>query len=334
MGPAIAGLVLLPRRRKGSRPLDLSHPRPACVGSSRLRRVIAGALLALVLGATVAPADEVTDGRLTHLSVLRGLATEAVTELLDGVPVERGQSITVIPATTSSGNAVVGDELARALTARGLSVTVLDRPLPGAPAAPATTTGTAVGGAAEAAGTDAADDAEADDDGVDDGEDAAAEGSTSTGSGGSLSDLVAGQAAQDAAATATPAPPAAAPAVSTSPTAPEVEGRRLVYRVDEWRVQYVDESRSFFLGPRRVDRAVAVDVSGRLIAADGETVLGVGRGDAIHLDRLSKGRLSVYESQGVTATELDRPGARRVIEPVVVSGIVASLVYLFYTNQN
>jgi hypothetical protein len=321
------------------------------------------ALAGLALLATAPAADELAEGRLTHLSVLRALAREAIGEMLESVPVSEGDVLTVVPATVSSGNAVVGDELAAALSARGVRVSILDRPLPGA------TGGTEVPAASPTAPGDTAG--------------ALADTSAGASGGSGLSDLVGSQPPADPAAdpadpAAEPADPAQDPAdpaddpapadpeashddevgvdasplpdadatsgdtdavptdvaTPTGPASPTIVGQRLVYRVDEWRVQYVDESRTFFLGPRRVDRAVAVDLTARLVDSDGETVLAVGRGDAIHLDRLSKGRLSLYESQGVTATELEKPGARRVIEPVVVGGIVASLVYLFYTNQN
>ena len=55
-----------------------------------------------------------------------------------------------------------------------------------------------------------------------------------------------------------------------------------------------------------------------------------------HWDRLSGRQRVLAEgaSYPFTAPELKSPGLGRYVEPAVVVGIVGSLIYLFYTNQN
>jgi len=320
----------------------------------RLARALRLVVLTL-LTAAGARADEamneLPDGGLTNLALLRSLVNEAVGEMLAGVSLERGETVVVVPAQHHAANRIVADEMSRQLVGAGHPVRILDvAPGPdGSGGAAPEDGGTSADGEeaptagaadeenpatdSDAATTDsdaaapAADDATtAADDAATDSGATGEEDATPGGGGGSLlSGLVREQAKAPGGATAASGPGAT----------PAMQGGRdrwVVFRIDQYAVRYVRTGRSFFFGQKTVDRAGAVNLSCRVL--EGETVTSVGQGQGFALDAISRDFLGAYESDGITPTRIEAPGAGRYVEPVVVGGVVVSLVYLFYTNQN
>ena len=67
-----------------------------------------------------------------------------------------------------------------------------------------------------------------------------------------------------------------------------------------------------------------------------EDVIWVGNGDVERLDVVPASKLPLLEGQAFpfTRPSLETRGLGGLVEPALVSGIVAGLIYLFYTNQN
>lgn len=263
-------------------------------------RFVLGIAASGVIGAGFAPSAEADSlDALTHLAMLKETAREAISEMLAGVPLTANESIVLRPGRAHAANWILSDLIAAELAASGYKVSVEEAPV-SVPAGPTT---------------------------------AAAPAPATIDTTASLLDqLQAMQAAEQAAREAATA--AVQAATAHTPTMEREADRRLEFRVGEFGVHYVGEGRPFFLGPKRVERATSVDVSCRLLEAGSEDVLWVGDGDAVRLDRISKSKLALFESPGFTPTPLPSRGGFRYVEPVVVGGIVAGLVYLFYTNQN
>jgi hypothetical protein len=259
---------------------------------------------------------ELDAGELTHVALLRRLSEEAVEEMLADLKLPN-EPIVVRPRLPHAANSVVADVVAARLTRAGITVRVVDAPLESASAsatdATATQEAAAVQGTAQTTGA-ASDSA------------GAAFGSTEPASGELLGHL----AQQEG----TILRPADRPALASVSTGPAVEGPTLLFDVSQFAVRYVSEGRSFFLGAKRVERAATVDVSCRFVEGPSGTIRGIGHGDALALDAISKGKLALYESEGMKPTLETRAGALRYAEPVVVGGILVGLIYLFYTNQN
>ena len=263
-----------------------------------LRTLATVALLSLVAGIGAgARADG--SGTLTHLAMLRETAREAIVEMLDGAPLRPSDAVVVRPGRAHAANWIVSDLLAAELAKSGYRVTVEEIAPPVA--------------ASEATPTESTEAADAD--------------TTSS----LLQQIQAAQAAEEAAAEAsTPSGDWRTVPASDLP----VDGHLMEFRVGDFGVHYVGEGRPFFLGPKRVERATSVDLSCRLIDGRTDDVKWVGEGDAVRIDRIAKSKLPIYETAGFTPTPLPNRGSFRYVEPVVVGGIVAGLVYLFYTNQN
>ena len=242
------------------------------------------------------------DGVVTHLEMLRHTTAKAVAEMLVDIPVDGSSTILVIPAAQHRANWLVAEAIAAELARRGLPVRVIDTVLGGSSAdaagAKGTPPDTTAGSPDEPEGSLIQHLLEQGD--------AVAPGSAG---GGALD----------------PGP---------MPGGVEFEGPTVVFRVGEFTVIYVDEYRPFILGPKRVERAARVDLSCQLLDRPNGEVVWVGQGDDLALDHISKSKLAIYESEGYSAAPVVQGGGIRLVEPVLVAGIVAGLVYLFYTNQN
>jgi hypothetical protein len=108
------------------------------------------------------------------------------------------------------------------------------------------------------------------------------------------------------------------------------------YRIVEFGLSYPDSYRKSPLGSRQVQRLAAVSVQARLLAGPEERVVWVGAGDATQSDVVPSNRLELLEGEGYPFTEplLETKGLSGLVEPALVTAIVAGLIYLFYTNQN
>ncbi len=313
--------------------------------------------LALGVGANgAAVASEMIAGRLSHLAMMREVARDAVREMLASVPLAPGGVVSVAPARLHAGNDVVGHALAEALVGAGHEVRVLTTPIGSEPAAPdaaAPVGGAGAGSAAPAAsgagstptspphdegvGPDPGDD-DADEDAAGDDRDEPLDDGAGDGAGdddGSDDEAPSSMIEHLMSREGSIAAPGAEVAGGTMPSHATLpaDGPLLVFDVGRFDLRYVGQRRPYLFGRKQVERVAAVDVTCEL-RPGGDVVSETGHGDAISIDWISQGKLAAFEGGGIAPTELSGGNGLRFVEPVIVSGIVAGLVYLFYTNQN
>lgn len=111
----------------------------------------------------------------------------------------------------------------------------------------------------------------------------------------------------------------------------------LRYGVVDFAIFYPDNYRtSPLLGSRKVQRQVSVSLQAQLLRGKREDVVWVGSGDVDRLDVVPASKLSLLEGRDFPFEKptLETRGVGSLVEPALVSGIVAGLIYLFYSNQN
>jgi len=116
-------------------------------------------------------------------------------------------------------------------------------------------------------------------------------------------------------------------------TAPE--GTTLRLRTMEMAVTLGSAGRSWVFGARRVNRIVRCEVSAEVVGQDG-TVERSWRSSSDASDRVHQSDLaSLQGSSGQEWLTGGTPSASGggVLEPLVVTGVVASLIYLFYSSR-
>lgn len=247
---------------------------------------------------------------LTNFAMLRATADDAVREMLPERPPITSQRVVVVPGAAHAHNWIFGELIGARLNELGYRVWIEDAPLSaGAPSQ-------AAAPADSAASTEAAADTTA---------------GPQTGSGADMLEHLQGLAG---AVTAQGTPPAATAGPQAARMDALPEGDIFEFHLGLSEVKYIDESRAFFLGPGRVQRGAVVQLSCRVTDGESGHLEWVGSGAATHVDRVPKGKLAAFESTGFTPARVKGAGLMRVVEPVIVSGIVAGLVVLFYTNQN
>lgn len=287
----------------------------------------------------------------TNLGLIERTTAQAVDEALQGITLEPGSDILLHPMTTSEGQWFVEDAIARLLSSRGYRVhlTRVEAPATTPPA-----TGPNAGAAGGAPGGSLGDL-------VSGGNKSAA-----------TTDTLAGAAnpAANPPAQTPPVDPAGSPGGPTSTTGPgrpngqfqaqmqaamaagnaardpggagqpvpfpDQAGLVLSYRIVEFGVTYHDSWRRGFLGPRMVERLASVDLYTRLVKGSAENVLWAGRGRAERLDIVPQSKLDLLEGRTYPFTRpvLQGRPLSRLAEPILVSGIITGLVFLFYSSQN
>jgi hypothetical protein len=257
-------------------------------------------LLAAAAGATAAPAG---DAALppTNMQLLGRAAKSAVEEALESAPLEGRPAVRIQAAEVNRGNWFVEEFFVEALRSRGLSVISGSEPA-AAPSAPDT-----AAASSSAAGQDPAvgDTAQT----VELGQPTEVSGSNAGSFEGSF-------------------PLAASQQAASVPT--------LEYRIVDISMMYSGGGRKLLVGSRNIDRVMEASVHARLLGGGTREILWVGSGDARESDRIPGSALRDVEASGYPCEppSLDAGGFGRLVEPAVVTAIVAGLVYLFYTNQN
>jgi hypothetical protein len=110
----------------------------------------------------------------------------------------------------------------------------------------------------------------------------------------------------------------------------------LRFRVVQFEITYPDNFKTSPLGSRKVQRLASVSVMAHLLRGDREDVVWVGSGDVERIDTVPASKLPLLEGPNFPFTQpvLETGNLGSLVEPVLVTGIVAGLIYLFYTNQN
>jgi len=110
----------------------------------------------------------------------------------------------------------------------------------------------------------------------------------------------------------------------------------LDFEVVDLGMSYVRAHRTWGIGRRSIDRDAHVRVFVRLLDQGGHNVIKVDRAEAHQRDRVGAGELPDLEDAKPSAYEKPVMPAghwNKVVEPVVVTGIVVGLIVLFFTNQ-
>jgi len=107
------------------------------------------------------------------------------------------------------------------------------------------------------------------------------------------------------------------------------------YRIVACEMTYPRVWREWLVGTRKVERRAAVDIHFQL-SDTSRSVLWAGSAKRERRDIVRGSRVPelVTPSQPFTTPALDAGGWDKVLEPVVVAGIVGGLIYLFYTSKS
>ena len=110
----------------------------------------------------------------------------------------------------------------------------------------------------------------------------------------------------------------------------------LRFRIVEFEVAYPGNYRTSPLGSRKVQRRASVSILAHLLRGERESVVWVGNGDVDRMDVVPASKLPLLEGPSFPfdGPTLETRGIGSLVEPALVTGIVAGLIYLFYTNQN
>jgi hypothetical protein len=108
------------------------------------------------------------------------------------------------------------------------------------------------------------------------------------------------------------------------------------YQIITYSIEYPDIGRSYWVGAKEVERLAEVAVFAKLLDSMTGEILWVGEAQKKYEDRIAYSLLERVEdpSRDFTVPVRDEIKWSRFIEPVVVTGIVVGLVYLFFSNQD
>jgi hypothetical protein len=115
----------------------------------------------------------------------------------------------------------------------------------------------------------------------------------------------------------------------------EVKSYDVSYRIVSCDATYPRMWREWMVGARKVERRSSVDIYFRL-ADDSNAIVWAGSEERERRDIVPGSRLETLGTPGqaFTSPEIEPGGWDKVIEPVVVAGIVGGLIYLFYTSKS
>jgi hypothetical protein len=109
----------------------------------------------------------------------------------------------------------------------------------------------------------------------------------------------------------------------------------LVVSLDESRVDYPRLFRSGLFGGLHVERRALVTLSAKLMRPDTRAVYWVGSADTSLADYVRKSEVPLLEDAAIPETKGNVPTQswQKMVEPVLVVGLIIGLVSLFYTNR-
>jgi len=112
-------------------------------------------------------------------------------------------------------------------------------------------------------------------------------------------------------------------------------GMTLRVRPMELLVEYGDVSRPWIVGSKRVERIAKCELMNTLLDEEGEIMMSI-RTSGIQQDVISWSDAEVLNGSSEwewLSGELPENRGGGILEPIVVTGVVASLVYLFYSSR-
>lgn len=113
------------------------------------------------------------------------------------------------------------------------------------------------------------------------------------------------------------------------------DGWMLNLRPMELGVTYAQTGRSWFLGGKQVPRLASCEIAATLVDSSGSVVLTVREGFVIE-STVPISDVIIIESstEKWINGELSEEESGNILEPLVVTGVVTALVYLFYSSRN
>jgi hypothetical protein len=111
---------------------------------------------------------------------------------------------------------------------------------------------------------------------------------------------------------------------------------RFSYQIIKMALTYPKICRRYWLGAKEVERRAEIGIFAKLIDMDSGDVIWVGDTAKSFDDTIDYSLLKRVEDENYVFTKpaRDETSWTRILEPVVVTGIVAGLVYLFFSNQS
>lgn len=112
--------------------------------------------------------------------------------------------------------------------------------------------------------------------------------------------------------------------------------QRLEFRILELRIAYTGVDRSAFMTGKEIERHGACVLACRLVATDSGETLATSQQEVMLADRFDYDLLELVASTTYpfTAPELKERDWSKSTEPFVVTGMIAGLIYLFFSNQS
>jgi hypothetical protein len=113
-------------------------------------------------------------------------------------------------------------------------------------------------------------------------------------------------------------------------------GLRLEFEATDFTLRYPKISRSYLIGGKEVTRSAGVRVQVKLVNPRNGLVVWMGEASRSYNDRFPYGAIAEVEQGLYMFTKPPRHSRNwgKIIEPVVVSGIIVGLIYLFFSNQS
>ncbi len=108
------------------------------------------------------------------------------------------------------------------------------------------------------------------------------------------------------------------------------------YQILNYSIKYPDIGRSYWVGTKEVERLAEVGIFVKLLDSDTGEIIWVGEAQKKYEDRIAYSLLERVEdpTHDFTVPVRDEIRWSRFVEPVIVSGIVVGMVYLFFSNQD
>jgi hypothetical protein len=108
------------------------------------------------------------------------------------------------------------------------------------------------------------------------------------------------------------------------------------FQITDFDLRYTKIYRKYLIGGKKVNRSADVRVTVRLVDPTDGYIVWVGEAFRSIDDSFSYGEIDEVEAGLYSFTKPERDSRKwgRVVEPVVVSGIIVGLIYLFFSNQS
>ncbi len=113
-------------------------------------------------------------------------------------------------------------------------------------------------------------------------------------------------------------------------------GYELNYQVLRMSLKYTDISRSWWIGAKEVERWLQIHLFVQLVDIESGDIIWIGETEKEFNDVIPYSFLDKVEDENYAFTKPERKefSMSKLVQPIVVTGIVAGLVSLFFSNQS